>query len=70
MMNIDAVPISKYCLEMDETPDAVNKRLQRGVWKEGVHVLKVDGSKERWIDLIEVAKWARKNKDPLVSRGE
>jgi len=69
-LNIDTVPITKYCQEVGETLDAVNKRLQRGVWQEGVHVLKVDGSKERWIDLTEVAKWARKNKDPFLSQGE
>jgi hypothetical protein len=47
MIYLDVVPITKYCEEMGETLDAVNKRLQRGVWQEGVHVLKVDGSKER-----------------------
>lgn len=70
MINLDVVPITAYCNSMGETLDAVNKRLQRGVWQEGVHVLKVDGSKERWIDLAEVAKWARKNKDPYLSQGE
>ncbi|HFU7508431.1 TPA: excisionase [Escherichia coli] len=39
----------------------LNKRVQRGVWREGVQVLKVEGVKERWIDLSEVAKWARQN---------
>lgn len=55
---------------MGETLDAVNKRLQRGVWKEGVQVLNVEGSKERWIDLTEVSKWARKNKYPYHSQEE
>jgi hypothetical protein len=32
------------------------------VWREGVQVLKVEGVKERWIDLSEVAKWARQNR--------
>ncbi|WP_354691061.1 excisionase [Phytobacter sp. RSE-02] len=68
MINLDVVPITAYCNSMGETLDAVNKRLQRGVWQEGVHVLKVDGSKERWIDLNEVAKWARKNKNPYPSQ--
>ncbi|HGV2966850.1 TPA: excisionase, partial [Escherichia coli] len=47
--------------ETGETPEAINKRVQRGVWREGVQVLKVEGVKERWIDLNEVAKWARQN---------
>lgn len=50
-----------YCKETGETPEAINKRVQRGVWREGVQVLKVEGVKERWIDLSEVAKWARQN---------
>lgn len=70
MINIDVVPITTYCGSVGETLDAVNKRLQRGVWQEGVHVLKVDGSKERWIDLMEVSKWARKNKDPFLCQEE
>ncbi|MCU6671854.1 MULTISPECIES: excisionase [Leclercia] len=62
MLNLDCVPISAYCNETGESIDAINKRLQRGVWREGVQVLKVEGVKERWIDLSEVAKWARKSR--------
>lgn len=69
-MNLDCVPISSYCRESGETVEAINKRIQRGVWLEGVHVLKVDGVKERWIDLTEVSIWARKNKDRLHSQEE
>ncbi|HAM6282477.1 TPA: excisionase [Escherichia coli] len=61
MLNLDCVPISTYCKETGETPEAINKRVQRGVWREGVQVLKVEGVKEGWIDLSEVAKWARQN---------
>lgn len=61
MLNLDCVPISIYCKETGETPEAINKRVQRGVWREGIQVLKVEGVKERWIDLSEVAKWARQN---------
>ncbi|HFS2301287.1 TPA: excisionase [Escherichia coli] len=69
-LNIDCVPITTWCRDMGETLDAVNKRLQRGVWKEGVQVLNLEGSKERWIDLTEVSKWARKNKYPYHSQEE
>lgn len=69
-MNLECVPISSYCRDSGETVEAINKRIQRGVWLEGVHVLKVDGVKERWIDLTEVSKWARKNKDRLHSQEE
>ncbi len=48
MLSLDCVPISTYCKETGETPDAINKRVQRGVWREGVQVLKVEGVKERW----------------------
>ncbi|WP_103809121.1 excisionase [Escherichia coli] len=69
-LNIDCVPITTWCRDMGETLDAVNKRLQRGVWEEGGQVLNVEGSKERWIDLTEVSKWARKNKYPYHSQEE
>ncbi|MEH5098298.1 excisionase [Atlantibacter hermannii] len=62
MLNLDCVPISAYCKETGETPDTINKRVQRGVWREGIQVQKVDGVKERWIDLNEVAKWARQSR--------
>ncbi|MFT2906814.1 hypothetical protein [Escherichia coli] len=35
MLNLDCVPISTYCKETGETPEAINKRVQRGVWREG-----------------------------------
>ena len=66
-MNLECVPISTYCRDSGETVEAVNKRIQRGLWQEGVHILKIDGVKERWIDLTEVTKWARKSKDPYSS---
>lgn len=62
MLSLDCVPISTYCKETGETSEAISKRVQRGVWQEGVQVLKVEGVKERWIDLSEVAKWARQNR--------
>lgn len=61
-MNLECVPISTYCKEIGESIEAVNKRVQRGVWQEGVQVLKIEGAKERWIDLAEVARWARSSK--------
>ncbi|MDE9545357.1 excisionase [Xenorhabdus bovienii] len=67
MVNLDCIPISAYCQYTGESIDAINKRLQRQFWIEGVHVLKVNGAKERWIDLAEVSKWARKNKMNILS---
>jgi len=62
MSNLDCVPISRYCEITGESLVAINKRIQRGIWKEGNQILKVDGVKERWVDLLEIAKWARKNR--------
>lgn len=59
MISLDCIPISAYCLNTGETVEAINKRVQRGIWREGRQVLKVNGVKERWIDLTEVSKWAR-----------
>lgn len=65
-MMLSCVPLSTYCRESGETVEAINKRIQRGTWLMGVHVLNIDGVKERWIDLEEVTKWARKNQLSLV----
>lgn len=62
MLNLECVPISIYCKEIGETIEAINKRVQRGIWKEGIQILKINGVKERWIDLSEVSKWARETK--------
>ncbi|QIE96164.1 excisionase [Pantoea stewartii] len=64
-MNLHCVPLSTYCKNTGESVEAINKRIQRKIWQEGVHVLKVDGVRERWIDLDEVNRWARNSKDPL-----
>ncbi|WP_312463992.1 excisionase [Pantoea endophytica] len=64
-MSLDVMPISTYCQTTGESVDAINKRIQRKIWQEGVHVLKVDGVRERWIDLEEINRWARQSKDPL-----
>ncbi|CRL46033.1 hypothetical protein SGGMMB4_04259 [Sodalis glossinidius str. 'morsitans'] len=61
MISFECIPISTYCKNTGENIEAINKRIQRGLCREGVQVLKIDGVKERWIDLSEVCKWARKN---------
>lgn len=55
-MYFECIPISMYCKLFGESTDAINKRLQRQFWHEGVHVLKIEGVKERWIDMKEVNK--------------
>lgn len=56
------MPIKKYCEIFGLSLAQINRRLDRGVWQKDVHVLQVEGCKERFIDLEEVDKWARKNK--------
>ncbi|MDP8184355.1 excisionase [Phocoenobacter skyensis] len=56
------MPISKYCEIFGLSLPQINRRLERGIWQENIHVLKVEGCKERIIDLEEVDKWARQNK--------
>lgn len=64
-MSLDCVPLSTYCKNTGESIDAINKRIQRKIWQVGIHVLKVDGVQERWVDLEEVNRLARKSRDPL-----
>ena len=58
-MSVRTIPLSRYVQETGETSQCVQKRLERGVWAIGKHVLQVKGVRERWIDLDEVEKWAR-----------
>ncbi|MCK3657273.1 excisionase [Pasteurellaceae bacterium Pebbles2] len=60
------MPITKYCEVFGLKLEQINRRLQRGIWQENVHILKVDGCKERLVDLEEVDRWARKNKIHVV----
>ncbi|NIF02100.1 excisionase [Pantoea sp. Acro-805] len=62
MINLECVPISMYCRETGEGKDVVEKRLRNGIWQEGNQVLKIAGVKEKWIDLVVVAEWARQAK--------
>lgn len=58
----DAIPLSTYLSTIELTDrDTINKRIQRGIWQLGVHIVNVDGVKERWVNITEVTKWAMKN---------
>ena len=56
------LPISKYCSEYGDTVGAVDKRLKRGSWAFGVHVFRVEGIKERQVDIVAVDEWKGKEK--------
>lgn len=58
----DVIPLSTYLSTIEITDrDTINKRIQRGIWQLGVHIVNVDGVKERWVNIAEVTKWAMKN---------
>lgn len=59
MSGLECIPLSMYCQQTGETVEAINKRIQRGVWRDGKHIFKIEGVKERWVDLAEITKWAR-----------
>ncbi|MFZ7342893.1 excisionase [Avibacterium volantium] len=62
ILPVKTLPITTFCEIFGYTLSQINRRLERGIWQENVQVLKVEGCKERMIDLEEVDKWARKNK--------
>lgn len=63
---LSCVPLSAYCEMTKETTSAIDNRVDRGIWQLGVHILKVPHVRERWVDLDQVAKWARQNSAPLA----
>jgi len=56
-----ALPIDIYCGIFGDTRDAIKKRLQRGHWLQGKHVLVPEGVKTQWVNLEAVDEWALKN---------
>ena len=52
-MNI--VPLKAYCAISHETKAAVEARIERGIWIEGVHYYKINKVRERWIDIKAVS---------------
>jgi len=63
------IKLSKYCKETDDTADAVDARLRRGIWLKGVHAQKPEGSKELWVNLDAVNDWVEGSK-PAHQHGE
>lgn len=59
------MPLSSYCAIYGETKEAVCRRIDRGVWVQGIHWHKPDHVKERWLDLEGIEKWARGEKQTL-----
>jgi hypothetical protein len=55
------IPLKMYCELYKETPEAVDNRIQRGIWKKGKEYHMIKGVKQRWIDLREVSQWVREN---------
>ncbi len=53
------IPLSKYCEITGLKKESILKRLERGIWRLGVQVLKLRGIKEYHIDTEAVDKWAR-----------
>lgn len=56
---METVPLKQYCKISGESVEAVNRRIERGIWVEGTHYVKVQHVRERWIDIKEVEKWVR-----------
>ena len=42
-----------------ESKAAVEARIERGIWLEGLHYFKIKNVRERWIDIKAVEEWAR-----------
>jgi hypothetical protein len=57
---LSVVPLKKYCEISGENLKAVQARIEKGIWLEGKQVHKIQNVKERWVDLKEVEKWARR----------
>lgn len=53
------LPKDVYCKQYNVSVDTIRKRVQRGIWQYGVHILKVPNAGE-FVDLEAIDKWVRK----------
>jgi hypothetical protein len=52
------VTLKKYCQESGETPEAVRKRRQKGIWLDGFHT-KVR-NRRLWVNTKAAEQWVLK----------
>lgn len=64
---MEVLPKKKYCEQSGETIKAVNARIDRGIWIEGVHYHKIDKVREHWIDIKAIESWARNGGKSLAA---
>ena len=57
--HLGCLPLSAYCDAYHDTPAAVDKRIREGIWMIGVHIHRVAGYRERWVDLDAINAWVR-----------
>lgn len=62
-IQVRTLPLSAYCKMMGLSRETINRRVERGIWQLGKQVIKVGGSKERYVDLKEIDEWVLKNKE-------
>jgi hypothetical protein len=53
------IKLKRYCEVTGDTSDAVQKKVSRGIWREGTHIKTApDGA--RWVNTEEVDAWVEK----------
>ncbi|MBB66896.1 MAG: hypothetical protein CMP19_05120 [Rickettsiales bacterium] len=65
--SVKVVPLKAYCATSLETKEAVERRIERGIWIEGKHYYKIQNVRERWIDIEAVEEWARNGGNSRVA---
>ncbi|AZN33320.1 hypothetical protein EJ103_11635 [Pseudoalteromonas sp. Xi13] len=58
---LEVLPIKKYCELTGETRKAVDSRIQRGIWQEGIHFYCVKNTRERWLNIKNIISWVKTN---------
>ncbi|EOV5296017.1 TPA: excisionase [Klebsiella variicola subsp. variicola] len=68
MIGLECIPLKAYCHMTGELPEKVKERVASKLWRLGTHVIKVPGSRDWWIDLVEVNNWVRNYSIPLSDK--
>lgn len=56
---MEVITLNKYCELSGDTPAAVRSRIDRGTWQRGIHVIKLKGVKQLYVDTKAIDEWAR-----------
>ncbi|WP_045406749.1 hypothetical protein [Vibrio jasicida] len=60
---MNVIPLRVYCELEGVEAEAIRKRIQKGLWRQGKEVLLINGLRGYYIDVDAVERWMRDPKN-------